>query len=82
MDITLQLNDSEARALLQRLRERVSNMKPVMERVGLFYVRSVRENFKAEQSPDGKPWERLVGHHHDDEAGTEGQVRCSPHPRG
>lgn len=59
MEITVQLNDSEARALLQRLRERVNDMKPVLERIGLFYHRSVMENFKAEQSPDGKPWARL-----------------------
>ena len=59
MEITVQLNDSEARAVLQRLQERARNMKPVLERVGLFYHRSVMENFKAEQSPDGKAWERL-----------------------
>lgn len=59
MEITLQLDDSESRALLRRLRERMHNMKPVLERIGLFYVRSVRENFKAEHSPDEKPWERL-----------------------
>ena len=59
MEITLQLDDSEARSLLERLRERVKNLKPVLERIGLFYHRSVMENFKAEQSPDGKPWARL-----------------------
>lgn len=59
MEITLQLDVGEARALLQRLRERVNNMKPVLERIGLFYHRSVMENFKAEQGPDGKVWERL-----------------------
>ena len=59
MEITLQLDDSEARSLLERLRERVKNLKPVLERIGLFYHRSVMENFKAEESPDGKVWERL-----------------------
>ena len=59
MEITVQLNDSEARALIQRLRERVKNLKPVLERIGLFYHRSVMENFMAEESPDGKVWERL-----------------------
>ena len=30
-----------------------------MTEIGLRYERSVMENFKAEQSPDGQPWQRL-----------------------
>lgn len=57
--ITASTDDSEMQALFQRLQARAHNLKPVMTEIGLRYERSVMENFKAEQSPDGQPWQRL-----------------------
>ena len=57
--ITASTDDSEMQSLFQRLQARAHNLKPVMTEIGLRYERSVMENFKAEQSPDGQPWQRL-----------------------
>lgn len=59
MEITVKIDDAEVKAMLARLQERAGNMRPVMGRIGKFYVRSVMENFQAQASPDGTPWERL-----------------------
>ena len=59
MQLSSKIDDREITELLQRLKGRAAKMKPVMHQIGLYYERRVLENFKAEQSPDGKPWERL-----------------------
>lgn len=59
MQLTSKIDDREVTELLRRLKSRVASLKPVMTEIGLYYERRVLENFKAEQSPDGKPWARL-----------------------
>ncbi len=59
MQLTSKIDDREVTELLRRLKSRVASLMPVMTEIGLYYERRVLENFKAEQSPDGKPWERL-----------------------
>lgn len=59
MEINVQIDDRAVRAGLERLQRRVTNLAPAMTAIGLFYERSVVENFQAEASPDGTPWQRL-----------------------
>ena len=59
MQLTSKIDDREVTELLRRLKSRAASLKPVMTEIGLYYERRVLENFKAEQSPDGKPWARL-----------------------
>jgi phage virion morphogenesis protein len=59
MEISVKIDDKEIQAMLARLQARVSNMSKPMGQIGAFYQRSVWENFKAQTSPDGVPWQRL-----------------------
>lgn len=59
MDLSFSIDDAEVMALLARLQERAATLQPVMAEIGLFYERSVMENFQAEKSPDGKAWAPL-----------------------
>lgn len=59
MDISIKIDDKEVQALLSRLQRLVSDMSKPMGQIGAFYERSVLENFKAQASPDGTPWQRL-----------------------
>jgi phage gpG-like protein len=58
MNITTTIDDRKVQEALSDLQLRLSNMHPVMTRIGAFYERSVLENFKAEKSPDGTPWKK------------------------
>jgi phage virion morphogenesis protein len=60
MNITVKISDSEVRAALQQFQAKVGNLQPVMDRIGLYYLRSVQENFDRQRSPDGTPWQRLA----------------------
>lgn len=60
MEIQLEIDDREVRELLDRLRKRAADLTPAMQAIGLFYERSVRENFKAQASPNGTPWQPLA----------------------
>jgi len=59
MELTFKINDAEVQAMLARLQARCKDLSKPMGRIGAFYERSVQENFKAQASPDGTPWERL-----------------------
>ena len=59
MDISINIDDREVREGLERLSRRVINLTPAMTAIGLFYERSVLENFKAEAGPDGAKWAPL-----------------------
>ena len=59
MDISVTIIDSEVLALFNRLQRRAADLTPTMQAIGLFYERSVVENFKAEAGPDGTPWKKL-----------------------
>jgi phage virion morphogenesis protein len=56
MNITATIDDKEVRAALARAAASISNMRPVMQRIGAAYDHSVRENFRHESSPDGQKW--------------------------
>ncbi len=57
--ITCRIEDHGLQESLDNLQRRIWNMKPVLTRIGAMYERRVLENFKREESPDGKPWQRL-----------------------
>lgn len=59
MDISVTINDHEVLELFNRLQRRASDLTPAMQAIGLFYERSVIENFKEQASPDGTPWQKL-----------------------
>lgn len=60
MEISVKIDDREVTGMLQRLSAKISDMKPVMTRIGAFYERRVLENFKAESAPDGTKWAPLT----------------------
>jgi phage virion morphogenesis protein len=59
MQIKIAIQDADVKALLQRLKDKVGNLKPAMDEIGQRYERSVLENFANESSPDGTPWKPL-----------------------
>lgn len=59
MKIQLEIKDHEIQELLNRLRQRISDLSPAMQAIGAFYERSVLENFKNQSAPDGTPWQPL-----------------------
>lgn len=54
------LDDREVSAMLTRLQRKMSNMKPVLTRIGALYEARVLENFRNESAPDGTPWKPLA----------------------
>jgi phage gpG-like protein len=56
MKITCTVNDAEFKSLCTTLRQRMGNLRPVMEEIGQRYERRVLENFDRQQAPDGTPW--------------------------
>ena len=60
MDISARIDDRAVTALLNRLQKRVSDMSPLMNKIGAFYERWVLENFSSESAPDGTPWKPLA----------------------
>lgn len=53
------INDKEMRDALEQLQVKIGNPAPALRQIGVFYERSVLENFKAQAAPDGTPWARL-----------------------
>lgn len=60
MDISVEIDDSDIKKLLTKLRDRVADLTPTMQAIGLFYERRVLENFQNQASPDGVPWKPLA----------------------
>ena len=54
--ITLEINDGEIDAALNRLARAVTDMTPVMQDIGEELVASTRERFIAGVSPEGAAW--------------------------
>lgn len=65
MQIKITVKDQDVRAALQRLKEKVGNLKPAMDEIGQKYERSVLENFAKQSSPDGTPWapNKIISNH-------------------
>lgn len=57
--VSITVNDREVTEMVKRLTRKMSDMSPVMHRIGALYEARVVENFKNESAPDGTPWERL-----------------------
>ena len=58
MSFTIQADISAAQALLARLQERTSNMRPVLMTIGETVVERTKRRFETGTGPDGRPWER------------------------
>lgn len=58
--ITLELQNSEARAQLQALLERMDAKRPFFAAVGERLLRSTAQNFDSESAPDGRAWQPLA----------------------
>lgn len=59
MNLIVKTTDHEVKAALRNLLAKVGDLKPVMDRIGLYYLKSVQENFDKQSSPDGTPWQKL-----------------------
>jgi phage virion morphogenesis protein len=60
MDNTIEIHDSAVQEMFSMLLDRVSDLTPTMQAIGLFYERSVIENFRNQSAPDGTPWKPLA----------------------
>ena len=54
------IEDREVRAALTKLAAKVGTPQRLLDRIGSFYTKSVRENFDAGKSPDGETWKPLA----------------------
>lgn len=59
MDLTFIIDDAAIKERLQKLSKRLSDLEPIMNRIGVYYEEQVRKNFDAQASPDGAPWKKL-----------------------
>ncbi|MDO9069330.1 MAG: phage virion morphogenesis protein [Deltaproteobacteria bacterium] len=59
MEPRIIINDRQVQAMLARYMARTGDCTPAMREIGVFYERSVLENFQAQASPDGTPWAKL-----------------------
>ena len=57
--IRVDINDADARKLLNELRGRMRDMTPVMDAVGAVYASGAQQRFVDQVDPDGKPWKPL-----------------------
>lgn len=57
--IRVDINDADARKLLNELRGRMRDMTPVMDAVGAVYASGAQQRFVDQVDPDGRPWEPL-----------------------
>ena len=55
----VRLDDAAAQARLAGLVERLDDPRGFLRNVGEHLLNSTRDRFKAEQDPDGRPWQRL-----------------------
>lgn len=77
MEIQLKIDERKAQDLLNRLRDRATDLTPAMQAIGAFYERSVQENFKAQSGPDGTPLAAALPHHPDDGPGPKKGLKKS-----
>ena len=54
--IEVEVLDAEARAQFARLREAVSELRPLMQALGEHLVETTKQRFETSTGPDGKPW--------------------------
>jgi len=59
MNISVKIDDKQVAGNIDKLLTKVSNLSPLMTKIGALYERRVMENFQNESSPDGTKWQRL-----------------------
>ncbi|MGE4402840.1 MAG: phage virion morphogenesis protein [Desulfobulbus sp.] len=59
MQFGIEIEDHEVNHALKGLEHRVIDLHLAMAAIGLYYERSVLENFQNESAPDGTPWAKL-----------------------
>ena len=59
MNISVKIDDKQVAGNIAKLLTKVSNLSPLMTKIGALYERRVMENFQNESSPDGTKWQRL-----------------------
>lgn len=57
--IDVEINDQDARDLINELKRRMGNLTPVMEAVGQILQSGTQQRFVDQQAPDGTPWAAL-----------------------
>lgn len=57
---SIQIDDEELTRALNNLKNKVGNLKDVMERIGIDILAKSHGCFQDEQSPDGVPWQPLA----------------------
>lgn len=60
VSIKIDLNDREALDLLEEVKARALNMRPVMKAFGEHLFRTMQQRFDQEVAPDGSPWAPLA----------------------
>ena len=55
----VEVDDARVGATLDRLKEAGADLRPVMEDVGEYLLRTTRERFRDQEDPDGSPWAPL-----------------------
>ena len=55
----VEVDDARVRAALDRLQAAGTDLRPVMEDVGEYLLRTTRERFRDQEDPDGAPWAPL-----------------------
>lgn len=53
---SVNVDDEQVRAALQRLRGRAENLSPLMQRIGELLVESTQDRFSTATAPDGSAW--------------------------
>lgn len=54
--LTITVDDSAFRATMRRLQDGMSDLTPVMERIGYTLETNTRNRFAAKTNPNGQPW--------------------------
>ena len=57
--LTIQINDAEIHAMLQRVLARTDNMQPLMAAIGADIKTKMTDCFNNSTAPDGTPWKPL-----------------------
>lgn len=60
ISVTVEINDSQARASLNAMMARMEKPLGFHKRVGEYLYLSTNENFQSETDPDGVPWQKLL----------------------
>lgn len=57
--ITIDINDAQIIAALNRLQDKMGGLKPMLGDYGEYLLRKTRKHFEDQKGPDGRPWEPL-----------------------